>query len=420
MKDGAPATRIDQQDYVGTVQVNNAGQSSDVAVSFSIATQQLTAGSKSQTLSIALENNIDITGFQLDLRLPDGMTVNDYVNEDDETVPNIQLTSRKSSSHSLSSNRREDGSYTIVVLSMKNAALKSASGNLIDLDVSVPITMSGDYTIQASNIHLVPLVNGTPGVRIDLEDFSSTVTVANSGSETPQSGSYFSVAPLTLKPGATGTLSIEMNNEVDICSFQMNLRLPEGLSVVKEYNEDDEYVDAIYLSERKKSSHELTVKQTADGGYFLMAYSLQNATFRNSSGSIVQIKVKADEQMTEGTYVVVIANALMVAPSEERFEPEDYSGAITISNTAQETAVDQVVAANVSVRWTRQICTLSGLNVGDRIAVYSPSGQLLYSTVASASTLILDASSWPTGTIFIHIQHHEQQQTLKVIHPTNS
>ena len=140
-----------------------------------------------------------------------------------------------------------------------------------------------------------------------------------------------SVESLSLKPGATAELKIDMTNNVDVCSFQFNIKLPEGVTVVKELNEDEELVEAISLTSRKKSSHDLTFKKTEDGSYFLLAYSLSNATFRDNSGAIVTMKVKAAEGLAEEKKDVVISNILLVTPSEEKIQPANTTGYITIS-----------------------------------------------------------------------------------------
>ena len=128
---------------------------------------------------------------------------------------------------------------------------------------------------------------------------------------------------------------IDLNNDRNICSFQLKVKLPEGINVVKEYNDDDEYVEAISLtSERKKSSHDLNFKRTDDGGYFLLAYSTSNATFKGNSGHLVSIKVKADEEMSEGTYGVVLRDVVMTTPEEERITQDAYSAVITIGDSS--------------------------------------------------------------------------------------
>ena len=346
LTDGQPGTRVDQDNVEGTINVANASQSDDVVAKLSFATSQLTAGGNQQ-IEVALENNIEITSMQFDVVLPEGIALNAITNEDDEQVLDAQLSSRKHSSHTINCAKQEDGSYRIVVISGKNKALNGTNGTVVTLGVSVPLTVNGTINVALTNIHLVPLVNGAPGIRIDPADVTQTITVSNQGGgNEPTAPVAMKVAPLVMQPGETSTLYIDMTNDRNITSFQFKVTLPEGLSVVKEYNEDDEYVEAISLvAERKKSSHDLSFKKTDDGGYFLLAYSATNATFKGNSGHLVSIKVKADENMAEGTYGVVLSGVVMNTPEEEKITQEDYSASITIGNGS---GINLVVSESVS------------------------------------------------------------------------
>ena len=410
MVDGVQGDRIDQPDYTGYVVVNNQGESGDVNVALKLGSNTFKAGAN-QTLSIAMDNNIDVTAFQFDIMLPNGVTVNNYVNDDDETVPNIQLTSRKASSHSISCNKREDGRYTIVVLSMKNQAIKGTEGDVVTMDINVPITMSGNYDVILSNIHIVPLVNGSQGIRIDQPDLTASITIDNEGGGgTPTGDNTMTVASLVLKPGETGTLNIDMTNEKSICSFQFNIKLPEGINIVKEYNEDDEYMEVINLTSRKKSSHELSFKQTADGGYFLIAYSLSNATFRDNSGSIVSIKVKADDNLAEGNYGVILSNVIMVTPEEEKISQEDYSGTITIQS---DSGVESIVADEINITSNGHNILVNGLNGGDIADLYDVTGIKVGSFVSCGSELSIDSNITSGSTIIIRISRNKK--TIKTV-----
>lgn len=414
MVDGVQGDRIDQPDYTGYVVVNNQGESGDVNVALKLGSNTFKAGAN-QTLAIAMDNNIDVTAFQFDIMLPNGVTVNNYVNDDDETVPNIQLTSRKASSHSISCNKREDGRYTIVVLSMKNQAIKGTEGDVVTIDINVPITMSGNYDVVLSNIHIVPLVNGSQGIRIDQPDVTARITIDNEGGGgTPTGDNTMTVAPLVLTPGETGTLNIDMTNEKSICSFQFNIKLPEGINIVKEYNEDDEYMEVINLTSRKKSSHELSFKQTADGGYFLIAYSLSNASFRDNSGSIVSIKVKADDNLAEGNYGVILSNVIMVTPEEEKISQEDYSGTITVQSVVgiDDTNQDE----DIHVMPKKNGIIVEGLINGDKLTLVSVDGKCLFTTVCKDSRLFIPASHLCEGFNILQITRCNKQTIKKFIH----
>ena len=414
MVDGVQGDRIDQPDYTGYVSVINQSESGDVNAVLKLGTSSLKAGSN-QTISVALENNIDVTAFQFDIMLPNGITVNNYVNDDDETVPNIQLTSRKASSHSISCNKREDGRYTIVVLSMKNQAIKGTEGDVVAIDINVPITMSGNYDVVLSNIHIVPLVNGSQGIRIDQPDVTTTITIENEGGgDTPIGANTLTVAPLTLNPGEIGTLNIDMTNEKNICSFQFNIKLPEGISVVKEYNEDDEYVEAINLTSRKKSSHELSFKQTADGGYFLIAFSLSNSTFRDNSGSIVSIKVKADDNLAEGNYGVILSNVIMVTPDEEKISQEDYSGHISISSLDGIDQVDE--SGSIRVLLQDNGIVVEGTQIGDKLSLVAIDGKVLYNEICKDCTISIPSHYLCKGINVIEVIRRNKQLINKFIY----
>ncbi len=398
--DGAQSERIDQANCTTQVTLNNASQSTDVDVQLLVSTSTLNAGVNNQTLSVALTNNIEVTAFQFDIVLPAGITVNDYVNEDDESVPNITLTSRKSTNHQMICNPYANGLYKVAVISYENKAFVGNSGNVIDFDVNVPLTMAGDYAVSISNIHIVPLVNGTPGVRIDQSDVTHTINIVNEGGgedEEPEGSMAFYTESLNLLPGEEDLLHINMKNEEDVCAFQLNIKLPEGVSIVKEYNEDDEYVESITLTERKKSTHSLTFKQTADGGYFLFSNSSSNQTYRNNSGAIVNIKVKADESMKLGNYGVVISKAIMVTPDEKRYEIEDYNGTISI------TRVNSIEYVSGDIMFTLCESTLSvrGLMDGDCVYVYTLQGLKIASAVCTSGAVSIDCKGLMDNQIMI-------------------
>lgn len=410
--DGAQGERIDQPDYTTNINVTNASEDGDEDTKLYISTNSLVAGGNSQNIGIALSNSIDVTAFQFDITLPKGMTIENYLNDDDETVPNVQFTTRKKSSHSISCNYRGDNRYTVVVLSMKNQAFGGNDGDVVSIKVNVPLSMSGNQQVSLSNIHIVPLVNGSQGIRIDQPDVTHNINISNEGGgNTPTGANTITVEPLTLRAGETGVLNINMNNEDDICSFQLNIKLPDGISIIKEYNEDDEYVESINLTNRKKSSHELSFKETEDGGYFLIAYSLSNSTFRNNSGAIVSIKVKADADMQDGNYGVVLSNVLMVTPDERKIEQEDHNGTLTITS---EVGIDDVLnEGNIHITLVGTTIVIDGLPQSGYVELYNTSGQKLAAEKGNEGKTTIDCSAYKNHTIIVKTTNSEGIKTKK-------
>lgn len=412
MADGVQGDRIDQPDYTTNINVTNASEGGDANTKLYVSTNSLVAGGDRQNIGIALSNSIEVTAFQFDITLPKGMTIENYLNDDDETVPNVQLTTRKKSSHSISCNYRGDNRYTVVVLSMKNQAFGGNDGDVVSIKVNVPLSMSGNQQVSLSNIHIVPLVNGSQGIRIDQPDVTHDINISNEGGgDTPTGANTITVEPLTLCAGETGVLNINMNNEDDICSFQFNIKLPDGISIIKEYNEDDEYVESINLTNRKKSSHELSFKETEDGGYFLIAYSLSNSTFRNNSGAIVSVKVRADASMQDGNYGVVLSNVLMVTPDERKIEQEDYSGTLTITSAV---GIDDVYTeSNIHIAFVGTTIVIDGLPQTGYAELYNISGSKLATVKGNVGKTSIDCSSYKNQTLIIKATNNKEIKTIK-------
>lgn len=101
-----------------------------------------------ETLSVPvlLINNIAYSGFQTDLYLPDGLSVD---MEDDEYI--IDLTSRKDYSHSVSCYQQSDGAIRIYVSSMSTASFSGNSGAILTISLTASNTFHGPATISLKN-----------------------------------------------------------------------------------------------------------------------------------------------------------------------------------------------------------------------------------------------------------------------------
>lgn len=395
-----------------------------------IPTVTLDAGTN-QKINVNLKNIDPITAVQFDISLPEDVTVSTTVNDDDEAVPYILLTSRKKSGHSLNCLRQADGSYRVVIISMSNQTFRDSDGPLVEIGVSTSVLAPvGNYKIYLRNIHLIPQYDGATGERIDQPDYTFDFKIINENGdpstpdnpnnpETPdnpdQPGTpdnptisdgknYFSLKNLELKQGGTALLGIDLTNEDDICSFQFNISLPDGVSVVKEINDDDEYAEAISLSDRKKSSHQLTFKNTGFNSYFIFGYSLQNAAFKGNSGEILTLKLQADEDLAEGTYDVTLSNMLMVTPDERKFEANDLHGYI---NVTESNGIDNISGKSIAMSKVGDKIFFSGLKKGDILNVYNPAGLLLGKIQSDSESTSINCSDFNSNVLIITISRKE-------------
>ena len=93
--------------------------------------------SETRTVTIALDNEIDYTAFQLDMQLPDGMTATDF-----------RLTDRAGSSHAIDANMLSNGKQRVMCYSPQLAAINGHEGALLSFDVTATDNVVGDIMVD--------------------------------------------------------------------------------------------------------------------------------------------------------------------------------------------------------------------------------------------------------------------------------
>ena len=108
----------------------------------------------------------------------------------------------------------------------------------------------------------------------------------------------FAIADLTLNPGETKTISIELNNpEMSYIAFEFYITLPEGISIP----EDEGGNLMAELNASRINSHNLEVSLMPDGKYHFLCYSGQNNALQGTSGEIISLTVKAADNAPEAS-----------------------------------------------------------------------------------------------------------------------
>ena len=124
-----------------------------------------------------------------------------------------------------------------------------------------------------------------------------------------------SVEDVVMDKGETKTVSINLtNSHTDLVSFQMDLYLPDGITVNK---------TGCSLSSRFDSGQELTIGKQSDGAYRLTSTSFSLTPISSTSGTIIILSLTASQTTMVST--ANIQNIRFVTSNSER---------ITISNTS--------------------------------------------------------------------------------------
>ncbi len=133
---------------------------------------------ETKKFSVELNSETLYCGFQMDLVLPQGFSVAEVMNEDDELVKDITLdAARKKSTHIIECNDIT-GAIRIISYSTKNATYKGTNGALVNISVTASETVAaGSYSVELKNIELT-----TPDEVVDrFSSITSTFTIAGGG-----------------------------------------------------------------------------------------------------------------------------------------------------------------------------------------------------------------------------------------------
>ena len=102
---------------------------------------------ETKQIAINLTNNIAFSGFQADIRLPEGL---ELCEEDGDYM--VSLSDRKGNDHVLTSALRSDGSVRLLSYSMNLKDFADSEGALVYLTVKAAEKFVGDFEINIDNI----------------------------------------------------------------------------------------------------------------------------------------------------------------------------------------------------------------------------------------------------------------------------
>ena len=142
---------------------------------------------ETKQIAINLTNNIAFSGFQADIRLPEGL---ELCEEDGDYM--VSLSDRKGNDHILTSALRSDGSVRLLSYSLNLKDFADSEGALVYLTVKAAEKFVGDYEISIDNIiftqadlteySLQPTVCHLTGIT-GIEGVDSETTVATIGND---------------------------------------------------------------------------------------------------------------------------------------------------------------------------------------------------------------------------------------------
>jgi len=314
------------------------------------------------TFGIDLENKTtDLTAYQFDLTLPDGISLN--VNDKGKYV--VTKTNRyEDDSQTLNISKMEGNTYRFVCFSMSNEIITGTSGAILNAALTIGASVNdGNYEASISNI----VVTKTDGTQLKLKDakfniivtniikgdangdgevnVSDIVEIVNYIMNKPSDKFVFAAADLNddgevnvtdivkvvsiimsssnnaprraavaemvdndqleMTSKDSKTLSINLQNEGSYVASQFDVVLSAGQTL-----------ESIQLNSKRMEHHQMTYTKTGDNRYKVVIYSLNNAAYKGQSGELLNIKVAGSGDVSVEDILFVTAGQM-----EKNFPP---------------------------------------------------------------------------------------------------
>ena len=288
-------------------------------------------------LSFQLENNDPITGFQCDLYLPTGVSIDNYM---------ILLGRTNTNQHGVTTRKMEDGAIRIVCASATSALFSGNSGEVLSIRVSNTLN-SGQYEMSLKNI----ILTDPDATRYVSENVTGTVTILNSNKLELQDLSI-------LDGNSNQTLPIYLKNETQISGFQCDLYLPEGVEVLK--NEDGDYL--IELQRTSANEHSVIARQMEDGSLRIVCSSMKGTAFSDNDGEVLGVQIKCN--LESGSHLVRLKKIILTNSDAARFTSPDVTCNINVIEPVVITAKSYTRLygdANPAFEYTAEGATLDGV-----------------------------------------------------------
>lgn len=174
-----------------------------------------------------------------------------------------------------------------------------------------------------------------------LNRLTACVLLALSGqavcAATDASGNYLRVEPFYIEPGCTLTVNLNMVNNTEICAYQADIELPEGLSVTSQsFGAVKIYGIANAQSRIYPSLPPTISSEMVDDVFRVVCYHPQNVPFIGNEGAVATITVCADKSLKAGVYDVKVKNAELATPASVPYNPDPEVTSATVGEKDSE------------------------------------------------------------------------------------
>lgn len=123
----------------------------------------------------------------------------------------------------------------------------------------------------------------------------------------------------SIMPGETKEVTIDMNNSVEIRALQVQLVLPEGLTLAEGPTLVAERLGSTVdeFGETISATKTLSYNDWGDGNHMIVVNADDGIPFSGSQGAVISLKIKADESATSGNVSITLQDIELVQKDGE-------------------------------------------------------------------------------------------------------
>ena len=266
------------------------------------------------TLAIEMDNEDEIWGVYVTLKLPEGVSVNlekmEPATENKASYYFPQINEERTPSS-------ENGWVVIYrpsvqrceCLNFNSKKIKGNSGVLFYVPLKIENGMKdGYYDITLTDIQFSP--SDKSGLIVQ-DDFTGKLIVGN-----PATNSI-TATDITARPGKTFTLPLNLENTDEITEAEFKLALPEGVTL-----------ESAKVTSRG-NGHEVDYKLRA-GKYNFEVFSEKGNAFSGTEGAFVELTLKADAGIAAGDYDIQVSDISLITADDKEVTVADFTAKLTI------------------------------------------------------------------------------------------
>ena len=326
------------------------------------------------TLSVQLENNIDIRGFNFSFVLPEGITVKDNALSEDRSPAGASIVGELT--------RKEDGSYFWPLAFFNNISFSGTSGEIATLTIEAESTVAdGNYSVAMTGVK----VAGLDGTSYPLEDYTFTITV-----ETPTYNEGYKVEILPFAyNGGSSRQSILMENKTAVTNIEFDIEVPSYFSennMSKATSALDDLEFTTVISTNSNTIH-ITIDNEPD---CFIAEGNNNA--------IAYFGMLKKTEVSAGVYSITIKNIQLTDVDGNTYLAAPYTTEIFVGNSPKATVTDGVAAFHGNYGGATEFALLkAALPTGATIDLTEVSAMAEDATALQTDNVIVTANAVAYG-----------------------